>query len=63
MSKIEKLVAMINVTGLIAYLFSQLKFFKGIRFTLFNYNRVGVEGGFVDFNDFNVLKNASLSIR
>jgi len=30
----------------------QLRTFQGIRWSLFNYNNLGVEGGYADFNDF-----------
>lgn len=32
----------------------QLRTFQGVRFSLFNYNNTGVEGGFADFNSFTV---------
>lgn len=32
----------------------QLKTFQGVRFALFNYNTSGKEGGYVDFNSFDV---------
>lgn len=34
----------------------QLRTFQGIRYSLFNFNTKGVEGGYADFNDFKVLE-------
>ena len=34
----------------------QLRTFQGVRYALFNYNNTGVEGGYADFNSFNVIE-------
>jgi xylan 1,4-beta-xylosidase len=40
--------------GDITIMVFQLRTFQGVRFSLFNYNTNGTEGGYADFNDFRV---------